>query len=306
MGRRPIEAEPIRVTAEELAAELTRLCPEHSIDLAGAVALPGPLPHEADWLAFVNEGRHGDLDYLIREPEDRADPTRKNPWARSLLVFAQRYTAGWNSEDEAPVSGGPKGNPDDPWTDRVARYARGLDYHDVFLKDIKRVVKGLQGRWPGLVAFPSTDTGPYLERENAWLAGLGFLGKNTCLIHEKLGSGMFLGVAPTNLEVAGLPRGGQPAAEPLYAVTVPDRCPVAHRRHGRGPVPVDLDHRVAWPSTRRARSRPGRDPLRVRHLSGRMPLEPACGRRRSSEIRIRQPDRTRRVQAGGPPGNERR
>jgi len=225
MGRRPIEAEPIRVTAEELAAELTRLCPEHSIDLAGAVALPGPLPHEADWLAFVNEGRHGDLDYLIREPEDRADPTRKNPWARSLLVFAQRYTAGWNSEDEAPVSGGPKGNPDDPWTDRVARYARGLDYHDVFLKDIKRVVKGLQGRWPGLVAFPSTDTGPYLERENAWLAGLGFLGKNTCLIHEKLGSGMFLGVAPTNLEVAGLPRGGQPAAEPLYAVTPRRRRP---------------------------------------------------------------------------------
>jgi epoxyqueuosine reductase len=72
---------------------------------------------------------------------------------------------------------------------------------------------------PGLAAFPATDTGPYLEREYAWLAGLGFLGKNTCLIHEKLGSGLFLGVALTNLEIDGLPPGPEPQAEPLYALT---------------------------------------------------------------------------------------
>jgi len=109
----------------------------------------------------------------------------------------------------------------------VARYARGLDYHDVLLDDIKGILTGLREAISGLKAFPATDTGPYLEREYAWLAGLGFLGRNTCLIHEKLGSGMFLGVALTNLEVEGLAR-GVPAAEPLYGVTARRRRPPAH------------------------------------------------------------------------------
>ena len=115
----------------------------------------------------------------------------------------------------------------------MARYARGQDYHDVLLADIKKVVAGLRALWPDLTAFPATDTGPYLEREYAWLAGLGFLGKNTCLIHEKLGSGLFLGVAPTNLDITGLPGEGIPAAKPLYAVT-------ARRR--REPARVAASH----------------------------------------------------------------
>jgi len=74
----------------------------------------------------------------------------------------------------------------------------------------------------------AVDSGPYLEREYAWLAGLGFLGRNTCLIHEKLGSGLFLGVALTNLQVQGLPAAGLPAVEPLYAA--------APRRRRAAPV----------------------------------------------------------------------
>jgi epoxyqueuosine reductase len=201
-----------------LVRQLGCLCPAHGIDLAGAVALPCRLPHRDRWFDWVARGRHGGLEYLIRDPAGRADPTRKSPWAQSLLVFAQRYTAGWPQGDPDPVSGGPAGNADDPpWTSRVARYARGLDYHDVLLKDIKKVLAGLKEWQAGLVAFPATDTGPYLEREYAWLAGLGFLGKNTCLIHEKLGSGFFLGVALTNLAITGL-SGDRPAREPLYAV----------------------------------------------------------------------------------------
>ena len=110
----------------------------------------------------------------------------------------------------------------------MARYARGRDYHDVLLKAIKRLTGRLTERWPGLVAYPATDTGPYLEREWAWLAGLGFLGRNTCLIHERLGSGFFLGVAPTNLLVAGLPRPGTAASEPLYGIVPRRRHPVDH------------------------------------------------------------------------------
>lgn len=200
-----------------LGEVLSGLCPAQGIDLAGAVALPCPLPHREKWLRWVADGRHGDLDYLTGDPEGRADPTRRSPWATCLLVFAQRYTDGWPAGDPDPSAGAdaPVGA---PWMRRVSRYARGLDYHDVLLRNIKGVLAGMKEVWPDLTAFAATDTGPYLEREFAWLAGLGFLGRNRCLIHEKLGSGLFLGVALTNLRVSGLPPAGEPLTGPLHAV----------------------------------------------------------------------------------------
>ena len=298
---RDARSQSIPVTAEDLAAELAQLCPEHGLDLAGAVTLPAALPfgeRYRDWLA---EGRHADLEYLARDPAGRLDPTAANPWARSLLVFGQRYTDGWPAGDEDPTAVGGAA-PDAPWTARVARYARGRDYHDVLLKAIKRLAKRLAERWPGLVAFPATDTGPYLEREWAWLAGLGFLGRNTCLIHERLGSGFFLGVAPTNLLIDGLPPPGAAATEPLYGVRaaapapagpgrrhplrhvhrlprgLPHRCPGPGRRPGCAALPFHLDHRVAGAGAGRQPRRPGRAAVRLRHLPGGVPLEPAGGR----------------------------
>ena len=241
-------------------------------------------------------------------PTGRADPTRNNPWARSLLVFAQRYTDGLargRSGTRFRRSG--RDRRQSAWTSRVARYARGLDYHDVLLKDIKSVARGIEGRFPDWRRSPSTDTGPYLEREYAWLAGLGFLGKNTCLIHEKLGSGLFLGVALTNLDIDGLVS-GQPAGEPLYAVTprrrppatkggrqplrhlhplyrgLSDRGPDARWRTGRRQLPVHLDHRMAGTNSAGSPERTGRNPVRLRHLPGRLPLEPAGVRKSGASI----------------------
>ncbi len=208
----------ITTTVDELAGLLAKICPEQGIELAGVLPLPAVLPNQERWLSWIESGRHGDLDYLLRDAGKRPDPTIKNPWAHSLLIFAHRYTAGWNRDDLAPSSTGLVGNEETPWTQRVSRYARGRDYHDVLLKAMKRVLAGLKGNWPELVAFPSTDTGPYLERESSWLAGLGFIGRNCCLIHEKLGSGMFLGVAVSNLEVIGLQESGTPSWEPLFAI----------------------------------------------------------------------------------------
>lgn len=219
----------LRLSAAELAVQLARLCPDHHLDLAGAVALPCALPHAGRWRRFLAEERHGGLEYLARDPEDRLDPTRRHAWATTLLVFGQRYTDGWPADDADPSAGGPPGAIDaPPWIARVARYARGLDYHDVFKGDIRAAMDALAGDCPGLIARVAVDSGPYLEREYAWLAGLGFLGRNTCLIHEKLGSGLFLGVALTNLQVSGLPAAGLPAVEPLYAA--------APRRRRAAPV----------------------------------------------------------------------
>ncbi len=203
---------PVSIAARDLAAELAPRCREAAVDLAGAVPLDGPAPHADAWRRWLDRGHHGDLEYLIRTREERADPRRRNPWARSLLVFGQRYTAGWPGT-EPPAA---------HWVDHVSRYARGRDYHDVLLAAVRRILQGLRAVWPDLRAHPAVDTGPYLERDWAAAAGLGFIGKNTCLIHEALGSGLFLAVAPTNLALHGLPA----APHPLYQVVA------------RGPLPA--------------------------------------------------------------------
>ncbi len=211
-------------SADQLKEMLGDLCPSAGLEMVGVVGLPCRLPHRQQWLQWVHDGRHGDLEYLVREPENRADPNLKNPWARSVLVMAHRYTAGWPAGDEDATAGGHPAL-DAPWTQRVSRYARGRDYHDVLLKSMRQVLRGLSEKIPGLQAFPATDTGPYLEREYAWLAGLGFLGHNQCLIHEKSGSGLFLGVALTNLEVEGLPDEAKPAADALYTTSARRKRP---------------------------------------------------------------------------------
>ncbi len=215
------DQEPVSVSVENLTDHLALLCPQHRIDLAGAVCLPCSMPLAERFQSWITSYRHGDLDYMTRTPEERLDPSRRNPWARSLLIFAQRYVNGWPTEDHDPVAGG-CGSPETAWTDHVSRYARGQDYHDVLLKDIRAVLAGLATEFPGMISHASTDTGPFLEREYAWLAGLGFLGKNTCLIHERLGSGMFLGVALTNLQVEGSALVNGVQGEPLFAI-VPRR-----------------------------------------------------------------------------------
>ena len=222
----------VQVSSEQLKSWLEEICPSAGIEIVGAVSLPCQLPHRKQWEQWIESGRHGGLEYLIREPENRVDPTLRNPWAKSILVMSHRYTAGWPADDEAPSSGG-QASLDSPWTERVSRYARGGDYHSVLLKSMKQIVKELKGRIAGLEAFASTDTGPYLEREYAWLAGLGFLGHNQCLIHEKLGSGMFLGVALTNLVIEDLPNSGTPAKDALYTS-------VARRRRLPEIAPVNM------------------------------------------------------------------
>ncbi|MBD3220733.1 tRNA epoxyqueuosine(34) reductase QueG [bacterium] len=189
-------------TAPALVAVVRRRAPERRLDLVGIVPLIGQAPHAEAWRRWLDRRRHGGLDYLERTREERADPRRRNPEARSLLVFGQRYTDGWPAEERAD------------WLATVSRYARGRDYHDVLLRAVKALLGDLRAEWPELRAFPAVDTGPYLERDWAEAAGLGFVGRNTCLIHEALGSGLFLAVAPTNLDVddwTAVPR-------PLYQV----------------------------------------------------------------------------------------
>lgn len=191
-------------------------------DEAGVVALP----HEqaardaARFEKWVEAGRAGTMQYLTRTADAgellRAKVATPFPWARSAIVcFAVYNSAEPRSTDPAP--------PDAAW---IARYAwssrvdaggvrRPTDYHKVLLKRIRQVDNALQEQLGPFESRAYVDTGPVVERSIATAAGLGWTGKNTCLIHPKLGSFGFLAVLLTSLEVEPDQRLG---------VAAPDRC----------------------------------------------------------------------------------
>ncbi|HEV2214738.1 MAG TPA: tRNA epoxyqueuosine(34) reductase QueG [Terracidiphilus sp.] len=176
---------------------------------AGLVALPhATADREAGrFTEWIEAGRAGTMGYLERRNESgelvRARVAAPFPWAQSAVVGFALYHA------DQPLSTSPA-PPDAGW---IARYAwssrrnekgepRPSDYHKVLLKRMRAVEAELRA---GLGPFESrayVDTGPVSERSLALAAGLGWVGKNTCLIHPKLGSFGFLAVLLTSLPVA--------------------------------------------------------------------------------------------------------
>ncbi len=154
-------------------------------DLVGVAPADAVLEHTAAFLDWLARGYAAEMAWLSREPQRRLDPRRLLADARSLIVVARNYYV--TPPDPALLT--------DPARGRIARYAWGLDYHDVLRKRLFALdafLRDLSGRATYAKAY--VDTGPVLEREWAARAGLGFFGKNTCLISPRLGSWLFLGV----------------------------------------------------------------------------------------------------------------
>jgi epoxyqueuosine reductase len=174
--------------ARELAGRARALALALGFDLAG-VAPAEPAPHAEDLRAWLARGFAGEMGWLARRAEARIDPRRVLEGARSCIALGFVYDPG-----EPPALDGPRA--------RVARYAGGEDYHDVLLDRVRAfeaALVALAGR--PLRTRGYVDTGPVLERALAARAGLGWVGKNTCLIHPALGSYLFLAVVLTDLEL---------------------------------------------------------------------------------------------------------
>lgn len=152
--------------------------------LAGITSAEPP-PHFETYKHWLALGRNGSMGYLTNGHalERRRNPRLILPECRSILVLAARYPN--------PVSAGrPSGSSP---TGLVAAYAWGRDYHLVLPERLKALVDFIE-HYAGY-SVPNhyyTDTGPLLERELAQRAGLGWIGRNTCLIHPRLGSYFFL------------------------------------------------------------------------------------------------------------------
>ena len=161
---------------------------EAGFDLAGIAELAPAATGEA-YLRWLERGDQAGMSYLARNVALRLDPRGLLPGAQSALVVGWRYAA---AEDPSPPPG--------IWS-RVARYARGVDYHDAMRERLDRVAESIEKGWPGSRTRVCVDTAPMLERELAARAGIGAVGKNTMLLHPDAGSYFLLGEVLTTLDL---------------------------------------------------------------------------------------------------------
>ncbi len=159
------------------------------VDLAPALESAEFKQHLATYDRWVAEGHHGAMEYLKRGRDRRADPRLVFPETRSILCILEPYAKAPLGETSPLV--GP----------RYARYLRGADYHERIASRLEGALERVRGtsdpqlRWKVCV-----DTSAVLERAWAQLSGLGWVGKNSLLIHPQLGSYVFVGVALLNRE----------------------------------------------------------------------------------------------------------
>lgn len=147
----------------------------HEVGIARAGPLdPGPLDR------MLARGAEADMAWLRTQRDVRLDPRLLLPGCRSVVALAVAHDGG------RPDAG--------PGRAAVARYARGRDYHTVLKKKLKALVAAIQARDPDARALPSVDVGPVMEKEWAQRAGIGWVGKNGCLITTTLGSWVLLAV----------------------------------------------------------------------------------------------------------------
>ena len=186
---------------------IQRVAEAAGFDICGVA--PASDTHELKYFPeWIAAGRAGEMKYMEARDDagelKRASLARVAPWARSVIVCAINYNT------DHPYSIACK-EPDRGW---ISRYAWSRqDYHDAVLRRLQVVEERLHQEVGAnaLVTRSYVDTGPIIERVFAKYAGIGWTGKNTCLINQKKGSWLFLGVILTSLEL-----------EP--DLPAPDRC----------------------------------------------------------------------------------
>jgi len=181
---------PLHPTSRELSEEISEHSRALGFDLIGVSSRLTPL-HFDTYKRWLNAGMAGTMSHLGDNASRRKDLRTLLDDAQSIIVVAASYSAPKIPEEIRL----------DPSRGIIASYAGGGDYHPWMLSRLEKLAKKIRESAPELRFRAYVDTGPVLERDFAALSGLGFIGKNACLIHPGRGSFFFLGVLITNLEL---------------------------------------------------------------------------------------------------------
>lgn len=140
---------------------------------AARIARIAEAEHAREYRAWLSAGRHGEMAYMAKAPERREHPARLFNGALSAVIVAM---------PQPPGQPGP-----------ISRYARSEDYHEAMWSRLNALLRFVQERLPDANGKGCVDSAPVLERDFAASAGLGWIGKNTCLITPRVGSFYFIG-----------------------------------------------------------------------------------------------------------------
>ena len=201
----PLDADP-RLDVHAIAGEVKRTAHELGFDLVG-IASAEPSKYADFFRQWLAEGRHGQMEWLANRVEERTDAGVYLPGAKSVICVAVNYHAPLAGEPPVRSTGFSRSSPPDRLkpvlrtTGRIARYALGDDYHEWFKPRLHALADWLKARVPGAQTRCAVDTAPVMEKELAARAGVGWTGKNTCAINEKIGSWILLGEVLTTLEL---------------------------------------------------------------------------------------------------------
>jgi len=160
---------------------------ELGFDLCGIAKVRPLREHAARISEWVGEGMHSNMQYLARDIEKRTNPSILLPGSRSVIVTGLNYfTNSVQGGNGVPV---------------ISRYAYGTDYHEVITARLKRLMEFINGLIPEAEGRAYSDSAPLLEKAWAREAGLGWPGKHSVIINDKIGSFFFIGILLINIEL---------------------------------------------------------------------------------------------------------
>jgi len=178
----------VAIDPAHIAAEIKQFARKQGFDLVGITSAEPS--HYRDYLRqWLDDGQAGQMEFLAERFDERTDPAKFLPGAKSVICVAMTYYTPLLPEPEQGVAG------------RVARYALADDYHELIKDRLHDLADWIRATYPGAHTRTGVDTAPLMEKELAARAGVGFFGKNSCIINERAGSWLLLGEVVTSLEL---------------------------------------------------------------------------------------------------------